>query len=367
MDKIKEKFEIIEDTRKQGYVEHKLSDILTIVMCAVLCGLDQLSEIVSYAKNKSEFFSEAFFIEKIPSKSTFCRVLNMVDGDEVSKIIIEIMKENILNLGEIVAVDGKCMRSTARKENPNSALQILTAYFTESSVVLGQESIHEKTNEIPIFQEMLDHIDISGKIITADALHCQKETCKKIIAGDGNYVLGLKENHKNFYDDIELFIKDDSNRENMEVFTALNKNNGRIEKRICYKILDIDWLPCKNEWSNLNSVFAVERIIETKHGTSTEMSFYISSLLTTAQNLLRISREHWKIESMHWLLDVVFSEDDCRIISENGLKTLNIFRKLALLIHKKHIASQTKKQSLKSNMFDCLLNNEKLLKVILSL
>ena len=367
MKNIREKFSVIDDQRHQSYVEHKLTDILIIIMCMVICGIDELCEIVKYAENKREFLQKEFGIDKIPSKPTFSRVLNMIDGIKVANIIIEIMQENVENMGEIIAVDGKAIRSTTKKGKAHSALQILTAYFTESGVVLGQESIHEKTNEIPIFQTMLDYIDISGKIITADAMHCQKETCKKIIENKGNYVFGLKENQKNLYEEIELFINDKTNAEYMEIFTTTNKSHGRIEKIICHKIVDIDWISMKKEWAGLSSVFAVKRVTITKYGTSESINFYISSLDVSAEKLLYISREHWKIESMHWLLDVVFSEDESKILSENGLKTLNIFRKLSLLMHKKYIASQKKKQSIKGNMFDCLLNDDKLIQIILCL
>lgn len=168
MDKIKEKFSLISDTRHQSYVEHKLSDILIITMCAVLCGIDSLSGIISYAENKREFLKDKFSITKIPSKATLSRVLNMVDAGKVAVIITGIMKESVEETGNIVAVGGKAIRSTAEKGKPHSALQILTAYCTESSVVLGQEAIHEKTNEIPVFQEMLEYIDIKGKTVTAD-------------------------------------------------------------------------------------------------------------------------------------------------------------------------------------------------------
>ncbi len=147
MDKIKEKFLLIQDTRHQSYVEHKLSDILVITMCAVLCGIDSLGGIISYAENKKEFLLNKFGIKKIPSKATLSRILNMVDAGKIAEIITGIMKESMEDTGNVVAVDGKAIRSTAEKGKPHSALQILTAYCTESSVVPGQEAIHKKTNE----------------------------------------------------------------------------------------------------------------------------------------------------------------------------------------------------------------------------
>lgn len=365
MKKVIEGFNEIEDIRDQSYTKHKLSDVLILIMCGVLCGLDNLEDIVDYGKNKLEFLSTNFNIKKIPSKATLSRILNMINADEVSNKIIEIMLENVGELGEIIAVDGKAIRRTSKKGVPHSALQILTAYCTESGVTLGQELIRKKTNEIPIFQEMLDTINIKNKIITADAMHCQNETCKKIIDKKGNYAIGLKKNQKTLFEDVELFISDKINSNDIEIDSISNKNNGRFEKRTCYKVNNIDWLEQKKQWAGLSCVFAIKREIETKHEKTEEISYYITSLKnSTPKELIKIVREHWKIESMHWILDVVFSEDDCAILSENGIKTLNSFRKFSLSIHKNYVSKLNKKIAFKRNMFDCLLNDESLLNVI---
>ena len=358
---IRDKFGDINDLRHQGYIEHKLSDVLIIVMCAVLCGLDELGDILLFAQSRLKLLTERFGIEKIPSKPTLSRILSMVDGEAVGKAIVEIMKEMAGTDGDIVAVDGKSICRTHKDGYPHSALQILTAYLTESGVVLGQQSIQSKTNEIPVFQDMLDYLDVSDKIITADAMHCQKETCHKIVHKGGNYVFGLKENHKLLYDDIKLYLSDSFNSDILETYRTIEKNAGRIEERICRKIADLSWLDCREDWAGLCSVFEVRRITETKKGQSEETRYYISSLKESAERLLNISREHWKIESLHWMLDVVFSEDDCKILSENGHKTLNSFRKLALLIHKRFIAEHRKKTTVKAHLLSCLLD-ETLLK-----
>lgn len=367
MDMIRGKLKIIEDKRHTSYIEHKLVDVLIIVMCAVMSGIEELGEIVTYAKSKSEFLKNTFGIEKAPSKATLSRILSMVNAEEVSKIIIDIMLEGCLDVGDIIAVDGKAIRSTSKKGKPHTALQILTAYCTETGVILGQEAINDKTNEIPVFQEMLNVINIENKTITADALHCQKNTCEKIIEHNGNYIFGLKENHKTFYEDVDLFMKDKMIKNEFESFTTTEKNGGRIEIRECVKIDSLDWLECKDDWCGLSSVFAIKRTTETKYNKSEEISYYITSLDCSAEKLLKYTREHWKIESLHWLLDVVFSEDKTPMISENGLKTLNIFRKLALLAHKRFISTLPKKESVKGNILKCLLDDERLTLVIKNL
>lgn len=361
-----EKFEIIEDPRHQSYVKHKLSHILIIVMCAVLCGLDELGDIMTFAENKSDFFKSYFGIEKIPSKPTVSRILSIIDGQKVAEVIIDIMKDMIKDTDEIIAVDGKAVRSTSKPDEPHSALQIITAYLTESSVILGQEKIHEKTNEIPVFQKMLSYINIEGKTITADAMHCQKETCAKIVEKRGNYVFGLKENQKNLHDNVELYFQSSITNSELETYTTIEKNRGRIEKRICRCLSDLSWLEERSLWSGMKTVFSVKRITETANKTTEETSYYISSLDVSAKELLFIVREHWKIESMHWMLDVVLSEDICSFYNENAHITLNIFRKYALLLHKQYISTLSKKPSVKTNMLNCLMNNSLLLKVIYS-
>lgn len=362
---IKAKFEVIEDPRHQGYIEHKLCDVLTIVMCAVICGFDQLADIVMYAENKAEFFLSAFGIDRIPSKPTFSRILNIIDGEKVGAVILEIMRENYECTGNVIAVDGKAIRSTGEKGRAHSALQILTAFLTESGVTLGQKAINEKTNEIPVFQEMLEILDIAGKTITADAMHCQKETCKKIIHRGGDYVFGLKENQKTLYEDIKLFIDNPPSRDSVEVFNAPpEKGHGRMEKRRCFKVPDISWVEDRDEWKGLKTVFAVERVIENKHKTTQETNYYITSLDADASQLLKIAREHWKIESLHWMLDVVFSEDECRLQSEESNKTLNSFRKLAILAHRAYAKKKHLKISAKQSMMKALLNEEYCLALI---
>ncbi len=184
MEKIRERMSEIKDSRHPSYVKYPLADILMIIMCAVLSGLDTLGDFVIYAKSKKEFLSKELGIEKIPLKAAFTRILSMVDSKEIGEAIVDVLRSRFGTTGEVVAVDGKTICSTSKPGNPHSALQILSAYVTSgSNIVLGQEAIHEKTNEIPVFQEMLTYLDIEGKIITADAMHCQTVTVCPIYQG----------------------------------------------------------------------------------------------------------------------------------------------------------------------------------------
>ena len=362
MEKIRARMSKIEDQRHPSYVRYPLADILIIVMCAVLCGLDTLGDLVVYAKNKKDFLAKEFGIEEIPSKATFARVLSAVNGKEIGDAILDILRERFGVSGEVIAVDGKAVCSTAKSGNPHSALQILSAYMTDNGVILAQEAIHEKTNEIPVFQEMLTYLDVEGKTVTADAMHCQRETCRRIVHRKGNYLFGLKENQPSLLEDIRLFFED-ADKKDLDSFQTVEKNAGRIEKRICRKIKDISWLK-EHKWPGLQSVFSIERIVETRGRSSRETSFYISSCDTSPQHLMSLAREHWKIESMHWLLDVTFSEDDCRFLSENAHRTMNALRKFALALHRNFLAAYHKKASIKSHMLSALLDSDLLISIL---
>lgn len=366
MDDIREKFTSIEDTRHQSYIEYVLADVLILVMGAVISGITELSDMMIYFENKIGFYKEHFLIEKFPSKPTLCRILNMVDGDAVGQIIANVMCENAGNIGEIIAVDGKSIKSTGKKGKAHSFLQILTAYATESGVTISQSSIsHEdKTNEIPVFQSMLDNIDIKGKTITADAMHCQKETCSKIIEKKGDYCFGLKANQGNLYEDVKLFFNDSINNPDITTFETLEQNGGRIEKRVCRATENVVWLPDLTLWKGFKSIFSITRTTTIKEKTTEETGYYITSLPCLPEKLMVVSRSHWKIESMHWLLDVVWHEDESGILSENGNKTMNALRKLAILAHKRYIATLAKKPSVKGNVLAVLLDDDRLLDVI---
>ena len=369
MEGIREKLSQIKDTRHMGYVEHNLVDVLILVMGAVISGMTELADMMVYFASKIDFYKEHFGIEKYPSKPTLSRILNMIDGDSVGEIISQIMRENAGNIGEIIAVDGKAIRSTKRKCKAHSFLQIVTAYATESGVTLSQSAIsHEdKTNEIPVFQSMLDSLDVKGKTITADAMHCQKNTCSKIIDKGGNYIFGLKGNQSNLCENVKLFFEDPINDADIKVFETFEKNGGRIEKRVCRATDNVGWLPDLPVWAGLQTVFSVTRTTISKGKTTEEVGYYISSCDCNPENLLTASRSHWKIESMHWMLDVIWSEDNSGILSENGNKTVNSFRKLALLAHKRYISGLVKKPTVKGNVLSALLNDSLCLKVIASL
>jgi len=364
-EKIIAKFNVIEDFRCECNIKHKLVDILVLIMCAVLCGIDNSKMIVDYGKNKKEFLQKHFGFSAIPSEATLSRVLSVIDVECVGKIIFEIMCEFVGTDFENIAFDGKAICSTCG-DNAKEKLHILTAYAIENGLCLAQKQVGEKTNEIPIFREMLDVLDIKGKTITSDAMGCQKDTVAKIIEKEGDYCIGLKGNQGTLHDDVRLYFEELTDKNLYEIAQTSEKSRDRYEKRTCYVFNDIAWLEQQNEWAGLKSIIAIRHDVERKGVKTTETLYYISSLETSPEKFLTIVRQHWEIEAMHWCLDVIFNEDGCLLQSTNAQLNLNLWRKFALTLHKNFKEQTKSKKSLKSTMFNCLLNDNLLLDVLQS-
>ena len=362
-------FGIIEDPRDQFTIKHKLIDILKLVMISILCGMDELDKIVDYGKNKKDFLEKEFDIKTIPSKSTLTRLFVMIDPKWLGLSIVGIVQSLIKEKANQIMFDGKAISSTDAIKSIEKMLNIVTAY-TDTGISLLQKTVEDKTNEIPAVQELIEMLDVEGLIITADAMHCQKETAKKIIDNGGNYVLQLKANQKNFYEDVYAMFDDkymdETDKEcEYEIYKTQEKSHGRIETRTCYVLNEIEYFTDYiDAWKGLKKIFAVKREVEKDGNISKEISCYLSSKSATAEELLGYTRKHWQIESMHHILDVTYDEDKCKLLSKRAQENMNIFRKVGVSIHKNYL--KNKKQTVKSNMFNCLLNNSLLLEILQS-
>ena len=260
-------FGIIEDPRCQVNVIHKLIDILKLVMIAVLCGMDEIDKIIDYGNSKKDFLKIKFEINTIPSKSTLTRVLAMLDPIQVSLSVVGILKMLVKDKEKQVMLDGKAIRSTDAIRTIKTMMNIVTAY-TDTGICLGQITVDSKSNEIPAVRELIDILDIKDLIVTADAMHCQKETAAKIIENQGDYILQLKQNQRNFYQDVYAMFEDkymlESNEKNeYEIYRTIEKSHGRIETRTCYVLKNIEYFEGYfKEWKGLKKIFAIKREIE---------------------------------------------------------------------------------------------------------
>lgn len=375
-------FSLVEDYRNESYITYSLSHILFMVMCGIICGCKDLEEMVEVLENKIEVIQKYIEIERIPCLATFSNILSVLNVLQVELCVLAICRnviDNTLVVGEKIediqneikeiSIDGKAIRSTNNHGDPEKALQIVTAYDVNKKMPVAQTEIKDKTNEITAGREILKMFELKNTIITADAIHCQKETINEIVEQGGDYVIQLKENQKNLYKDISLLFDEDLSDKNSsseyKESVTVEKNGGRIEKRSCYVLQGLESLNYLKdrlkEWENVRQIFCIKREIESNEKKSTEKSYYLTSLTDEPDKLMRYARNHWKIESMHWLLDVNFKEDNCPVKNENTQKILNMMRKLAIKLHTDYIEkTKPKRKTIISSIRNCLTNDRKL-------
>ena len=197
---------------------------------------------------------------------------------------------------------------------------------------------------------------LQGCIVVADALHCQKDTAKTIILQGADYLLSVKDNQPNLKKDIEDYVQDEQLRKTMETAATNEKNRERGERRTAYVTSDIDWLDFKSDWVNLRCIGAIKTRFTTKSGISNEWHYYISSKALTAEELLKHARAEWSIETMHWLLDVHFGEDFCRVQDDNLQKILNIIRKMVINSLRVFRGKTKSKRPFSNIMLHCLID-----------
>lgn len=361
-------FAIIDDPRTQCDVTYPLADILIVVLCAIFSGMKTLDEIVDYGDMKKEMLHNLFEIPKIPSRATIARVLAVIDADKVGKITLAFMKNKLGIKSDIIAFDGKTIRATQRDKHENP-LHILTAYATESGVTLESLAVPEKTNEIPAMQEMVKNLNLHDRIVTADALNTQKKTVGLVVEQGGDYVLPLKENHKTFYEAVRFYLLDlilkgtDKEKEQqLDYDFTEEKNRNRTELREAWVLKSWEIFEESEGWEALKQLVVIRRTTTIKGKTTVgEWNFFISSLEEAPLRYIEVTRSHWKIESLHWWLDVVMGEDQTQFTSDNAQRTLNSLRKMVFALLKDYKLKTKSKKSLKGLMFQALMKDQVLL------
>jgi predicted transposase YbfD/YdcC len=266
--------------------------------------------------------------------------------------------------GVTISLDGKTICSTTKMKDYDSPLHMISAQISELGLTLASKSVDGKSNEIPAVQALIQELDIQGCMIVADALNCQKETAATIIKGKGDYLLDAKGNQATLMQEIRDYVEDPQIRQTMEQESRTEKNRDRIETRTAYTTTDISWLYGKEKWKNLSCIGAIKAEVVRNAQRTEEWHYYISSRPLTARELLHHARMEWSVETMHWLLDVHYAEDDCRIINKTIQKSLSLLRKFALNLIKQYKLRTNSTRAISKIMFDCLLDSDMIFRIL---
>lgn len=335
-----DKLSILSDHRVERTKRHSLTNIMVIAICAVVCGADSWVDIEEFGKAKREWLSGFLDLSNgIPSHDTFGRFFAMLDSESFERFFSEwVVSVSELTTGQVIAIDGKTVRRSHDSFIGRDAIHMVSAWATTNHVSLGQLRVDGHSNEIEAIPRLLEVLDVSGCIVTIDAMGCQSAIADEIVERGADYVLALKANQPRLHESVsEAFTHwraSEFSAMEHDFFQTVEKAHGRIETRSCWSVSNTDYidaLDAGGKWTGLSSIAMVESRRVSGGDESSAVRFYISSLSGHARHILSASRMHWGVEnSLHWVLDVAFREDDSRVRVGNAAENLSVLRRMAL-------------------------------------
>ena len=357
-------FRDIPDPRIGNGIRHRLDEVLAIAILAILCDCSKFTEMELFGQEREDWLRTFLLLENgIPSHDTFGDVFAALSPEAIqSRFIswVETIRDKIS--GDIIPIDGKTIRRSKDLANNKRAIHIISAWSAANGIVLGEIATDEKSNEITAIPDLLKMLELKGCIVTIDAMGTQTEIAGVIIDSDADYVLVVKENQPLLFQDIELFFSTES--ATCDYTKTTEKSHGRYETRECWASMDIDWLYNKDKWPGISGIGMIRSKRQHVGNNEVENSvkYLIFSKDMTAMELLSANRAHWRIEnSLHWVLDMDFREDESRMRLGNSATNMNVFRHLALNLIKTEVST---KLSVNMKRKRCMLSLDYLLKVI---
>jgi predicted transposase YbfD/YdcC len=372
-----EHFKNLPDPRVDRTKDHELIDVLTIAICTLLCAGESFNDMEDFGQAKEDWFKTFLTLRHgIPSHDTFNRVFAALDPVAFGECFMawtQSLRAAVAQ--EIVALDGKALRR-ALAADQNSKV-IVSAWAQSNGLVLGQLKVDDKSNEITALPKLLRALELSGCIVTVDAMGTQKQIAKEIIEADADYVMSLKGNHETVHEEVKSFLdaavaersaqrpvgaKLSSGAANLAAWETVEKDHGRLETRRYYQSGELAWFADRAKWAGLKTVGMVEAMREVGGKQTVERRYYLSSLALGVETFARAVRGHWSVENqLHWVLDVQMREDQSRARAGYAAENLATLRRLALNLLNRE---QTKKRGVQGKQLNASWDHAYLLRLL---
>lgn len=340
----------LEDPRIEKNRDHPLMNVLVIAILGVICGADNFVEIERYGLAQEEWLKSFLDLKNgIPSHDTFGRVFRWLDEAAFQEAFLKWTQSLCqVSEGEIIVLDGKKLRGSEEKAQKRPGIWMVSAWAKENRMVLGQKKVDEKSNEITAIPELLSRLDITGCVVTVDALNTQTKLAEAIVAAQADYIFAVKGNHGTLHEDLQLlfegFEQDNYAEVLFETSKSISETHGRDEIRQVFVVKEVeyrDYLRCASVWKQLKSLVKLITIRTTPQKTEVSTRYFISSWEASADDFLRAIRDHWQIENgLHWVLDIAFREDGSRIRKDHAPQNMAVLRHIALNLLKQEVSTK---------------------------
>lgn len=368
MPSLLEYFADLPEPRIERCKKHALLDIIAIAILASICGAEHFTEMEEFGIRKQTWLKTFLELKNgIPTHDTFARVFAALKPSAFQERFVRwVQAVATATEGEVVAIDGKTARRSHNKGAGIGALHLVSAWATRNRLVLGQVKVDEKSNEITAVPELLRLLEIKGCIVTVDALNTQKDIAEEIREQGADYVMALKENHPKLRWEVEGIFEAVATGAHADHVISMAEsaetNHGRTETRRCWSVEAPEWLTGFAEWRDLKSLIKIEATRKIKEQETTETRYYLASLAPEAERAIQAVRQHWGVEnSLHWVLDVAFREDESRVRVGNAPENLALVRKIT---HNLLQQEKTLKRGVKTRRFVAALDEAYLLKIL---
>jgi len=329
-------FKDLEDPRQRGKVVYPLEEILLLCLLAVLAGAETIVDIARFGQKKLSLLRRfRAFGDGTPAHDHLGDILATLEAEQFQRCFVAWVAALTGVAAEVIAIDGKTLRRSYQKKGAKAPIHMISAFAARQRLVLGQIKVAEKSNEIVAIPRLLEMLAIEGAIVTIDAMGCQRDIAQTILDKKADYVLALKGNQGTLRQDVELFAAEQKaggfKDTKISHHESLDGDHGRIETRTTTVIHDVGWLQERHRWPGLKAVVMVESTREIGDKVEHETRFYITSLVWLAHQIGPVIRSHWAVEnSLHWVMDMTFRDDECRLRTDHAPANFTTLKHIAL-------------------------------------